>query len=78
MKKFGERSQLFLANFFFFLVIIYLIFVVGSPSKTLGPHSPQLVYHQTTKKLCVIGKVKTKFFATTANWYKYQLTVASW
>ena len=30
-----------------------------------------------TKKSCVIGEIKTKFFTTTVNWYKYQLTVAS-
>ena len=29
------------------------------------------------KKQCVIGEIKTKFFATTVNWYKFQLTVAS-
>ena len=34
-------------------------------------------YHKRTKKSCVIGEDKTKFFATTVNWYKYQLTVAS-
>ena len=27
------------------------------------------------KKSCVIEEVKTKFFATTVNWYKTQLTV---
>ena len=37
----------------------------------------KLFYHQRTKKSCVIGEVKAKFFATTINWYKYQLTVAS-
>ena len=31
----------------------------------------------TTKKPCSIGEVKTKCFATTINWYKYQLTVVS-
>ena len=36
-----------------------------------------LFYHQRTKKSCVIGEIKTKFFATTINWYKYQFTVAS-
>ena len=34
-------------------------------------------YHQRTKKSCVIGEAKTKFFATIVNWYKYQLTVTS-
>ena len=34
-------------------------------------------YHQKTKKSCVIGETKAKFFATTENWYKYQLTMAS-
>ena len=35
-------------------------------------------YHQITKKKsCVIGEVKTKFFATTVNWYKWELAVAS-
>ena len=29
------------------------------------------------KNTCVIGKVKAKFFTTTVNWYKYQLTVIS-
>ena len=37
----------------------------------------KLFYHQRTKKLCVIKKVKAKFFASTVNWYNYQLTVAS-
>ena len=32
---------------------------------------------QRTRKSCVIGEVKAKFFAITVNWYKYQLTVAS-
>ena len=27
-------------------------------------------YHQRTKKSCVIGEVKAKFFATIVNWYK--------
>ena len=36
-----------------------------------------LFYHQRTKKSGVIGEIKTKFFATTINWYKYQFTVAS-
>ena len=34
-------------------------------------------YHQRTKKSCVIGEAKTKFFTTTVNQYKYQLTVPS-
>ena len=29
------------------------------------------------KKPCVIGEVKTNFFATTVNWYKYQFVIAS-
>ena len=29
------------------------------------------------KKSCVIGETKTKFFATTVNQYKYQLTLAN-
>ena len=37
----------------------------------------KLLCHQRTKKSCVIGEVKAKFFATTVNQYKYQLTVAS-
>ena len=39
----------------------------------------KLFYHQRTKKSCVIEetKTKTKFFATTVNWYKYQLTIKS-
>ena len=37
----------------------------------------KLFYHQRTKKLCVIEEVKTKFFATIVNWYKYQLIVAN-
>ena len=37
----------------------------------------KLFYHQRTKNSCVIRETKTKFFATTVNWYKYQLTVAS-
>ena len=41
-----------------------------------------IVFQQQKKykiknKSCVIGEVKTKVFATTVNWYKYQLTVAS-
>ena len=34
----------------------------------------KIFYHQRTKKSCVIEetKTKTKFFATTVNWYKYQ------
>ena len=31
-----------------------------------------------TKKSCVIGEAKTKFFATIINWYLYQLTVANY
>ena len=38
----------------------------------------KLFYHQRTKKSCVIGQAKTKFFATIVNWYKYQLTVANY
>ena len=34
-------------------------------------------YHQRTKKSCVIGETKTKFFAIIINQYKYQLTVVS-
>ena len=37
----------------------------------------KIFYDQRTKKSCVIGEAKTKFFATTVNWYKYQLTVVS-
>ena len=37
----------------------------------------KIFYDQKTKKSCVIGEAKTKFFATTVNWYKYQLTVVS-
>ena len=37
----------------------------------------KLFYYQRTKKLCVIGEDKAKFFAIKINWYKYQLTVAS-
>ena len=37
----------------------------------------KLFYHQRIRKSCIIGKVKTKFFATTINQYKNQLTVAS-
>ena len=37
----------------------------------------KLFYHQKTQKPCVIGEAKFKFFATTVNWYKYQLTVVS-
>ena len=29
------------------------------------------------QKTCVIGETKAKIFATTLNWYKYQLAVAS-
>ena len=39
--------------------------------------SKKIFYHQRTKKPCVIGKVKAKFFTTTVNWYKYQLIVVS-
>ena len=38
----------------------------------------KLFYYERTKKSCVIGEVKSKLFATTVNWYKYQLTVASY
>ena len=31
----------------------------------------KLFYYQKTKKLYVIEEVKTKFFATKVNWYKY-------
>ena len=37
----------------------------------------KLFYHQRTQKPCVIGEAKSNFFATTVNWYKYQLTVVS-
>ena len=37
-----------------------------------------LFYHQRIKKSCIIGEVKTKFFAITVNWYKYQLNVVSY
>ena len=37
----------------------------------------KLFFHQRTKKSYVIRKVKVKFFATTVNWYKYQLTITS-
>ena len=37
----------------------------------------KLFYHQRTKKSYVIGEAKAKFFVTTVNWYKYQLTVTS-
>ena len=37
----------------------------------------KLFYHKRIKNSCVIGETKTKFFATTINWYKYQLTAAS-
>ena len=36
----------------------------------------KLFYHQRTKKSCIIGEAKAKFYATTVNQYKYQLTVA--
>ena len=29
------------------------------------------IYHQRTKKACVIGEVNTNFFTITINWYKY-------
>ena len=29
------------------------------------------------KKSCVFREIKAKFFATTVNWYKYQLNIAS-
>ena len=35
-------------------------------------------YHQRTKKSCVIGRAKSKFFVITINWYKYLLTIASY
>ena len=93
---------------FFFLVILYFIFVVGSPfspiniailtqiatikpknlTKTIKIFTMVIVikniyvyiyiYHQRTKKSCVIGEVKVKFFAIIVNWYKYQLAVASY
>ena len=34
------------------------------------------IYHQRTKKSCVIGEAKAKCFAAIVNGYKYQLTVA--
>ena len=37
----------------------------------------KIILSQKNKKSCVIGEIKTKFFATTANLYKYQLTIAS-
>ena len=37
-----------------------------------------IFYHQRTKKSFVIREVKANFFATTVNWYKYQLTVANY
>ena len=37
----------------------------------------KLFYHKK-KKPCVIGEVKTKFFTTIVNQYKYQLTVVSY
>ena len=43
----------------------------------LAKKKKKLFYHQRTKKSYVIGEAKTKFFATTVNWYKYQLIVAS-
>ena len=42
------------------------------------PKKKKLFYYERTKKSCVIGEVKSKLFATTVNWYKYQLTVASY
>ena len=42
------------------------------------PKKKKLFYHQRTKKSYVIGEAKAKFFVTTVNWYKYQLTVASY
>ena len=37
----------------------------------------KLFYHQITQKPCVIGEAKSKFFATTVNWYmkriKYEI-----
>ena len=42
----------------------------------LAKKKKKLFYYQRTKKLCVIGEVKTKFFAIKVNWYKYHLTVA--
>ena len=38
----------------------------------------KLFYYQRTKKSCVIGEVKAKFFAITVNWYKNQLTLVSY
>ena len=35
-------------------------------------------YFTTKKKPCVIGEVKTKFFTTIVNQYKYWLTVVSY
>ena len=37
----------------------------------------KLFYHERTKKSCVIGEGKAKFFEPLVNQYKYQLTVAS-
>ena len=37
----------------------------------------KLFYYQRTKKSYVIGEAKAKFFTTTVNWCKYQLTVAN-
>ena len=32
----------------------------------------KIFYHQRSRKSCVIREAKTKFFAITVNWYKYQ------
>ena len=46
-----------------------MVIVFQQPKK-----KKKLFYHQRTKKSCVIGEGKAKFFSTTLNWYKYQLT----
>ena len=46
-----------------------MVTIFQQKKKTILPLKNQKSY--------VIGEAKTKFFATTVNWYKYQLTVAN-
>ena len=54
-----------------------MIIVFQQQQKNKNKKNKKLFYHQRTKNSCVIREAKVKLFATTVNWYKYQLTVAS-
>ena len=54
------------------IIKIFTIVIVFQQQKK---KKKKLFYHQITKKSYVIEEAKAKFFTTTVNWYKYQLTV---